>query len=65
MLAALKEEIKASKSETEEMTKKEMDQIKTYEELMSKPDKHIAVLKDASEKLDKAEKQLLVAATDK
>ena len=38
ILAALKEEIQASKRETEEITKKEMDQIKSYKELLFKPD---------------------------
>jgi hypothetical protein len=51
MLAALKEEIQASKRETDEMTKKEMDKIKSYEELLSKPDQHIVFLKEASKKL--------------
>ncbi len=36
-----------------------MEQIKTYEKLLSKPDQHIALLKESSEKLDKAEKWLL------
>jgi hypothetical protein len=65
ILAALKEEIQASKRNTLEITKKEMDKIKSYEELLSKPDQHIAFLKEASEKLGKAEKQLLVAVTEK
>ena len=54
ILAALKEEIQASKRETEELTKIEMEQIKSYEKLLSKPDQHIALLKESSEKLDKA-----------
>ena len=61
ILAALKEEIEASKRETEELTKTEIDRIQSYEELLSKPDQHIAFLKEASEKLNKAEKQLLDA----
>ena len=51
ILAALKEEILASKRETDKMTKIEMDQIKSYQELLSKPDQHIAFLKETSEKL--------------
>jgi hypothetical protein len=58
ILAALKEEIEASKRETDEMTKTEMDRIKSYEELLTKPDQHISFLKEASEKLCKAEKKL-------
>jgi hypothetical protein len=42
-----------------------MDQIKSYEELLSKPDQHIAFFKEASEKLDKAERKLLIAAAEK
>jgi hypothetical protein len=38
ILAALKEEIQASKRETDEMTKLEMEQIKSYEKLLSKPE---------------------------
>ena len=65
ILAALKEEILASKRETEDVTKIEMERIKSYEELLSKPDKHIAFLKETSEKLGLAEKQLLDADTEK
>jgi hypothetical protein len=59
ILVAFKEEIEASKRETEEFTKTEMNRIKSYEALLSKPDQHIAFLKKASEKLGIAEKQLL------
>jgi hypothetical protein len=65
ILAALKEEIQASKRETEEMTKIEMEQIKSYEKLLSKPDQHIALLKESSDKLDKAEKRLLDADAER
>jgi hypothetical protein len=47
------------------MTKIEMEQIKTYENMLSKPDQHIALLKESSEKLDKAEKRLLDSDAEK
>ena len=65
ILAGLKEEIQASKRETDEITKLEMNRIKSYQELLSSPDQHIAFLKEASEKLVKAEKQLLVADAER
>ncbi len=57
----MKEEIQASKRETDEVTKLEMDRIKSYQELLSSPDQHIAFLKEASDKLVKAENKLLEA----
>jgi hypothetical protein len=61
ILAGLKEEIQASKRETDEMTKIEMDRIKIYQELLTSPEQHIAFMKETSEKLFKAEQQLLDA----
>ena len=65
ILAGLKEEIQASKRETDEMTKLEMDRITSYQELLSSPDQHIAFLKEASEKLVKAEEQLVEADAER
>jgi hypothetical protein len=65
ILAGLKEEIQASKRETDELNKLEMNRIKSYQELLSSPDQHIAFLKEASEKLVKAEKKLLVADAER
>ena len=51
ILAALKEEVQASKRETDQMTKTDMNRIKSYQELLSQPDQHIAFFKESSEKL--------------
>jgi regulator of protease activity HflC (stomatin/prohibitin superfamily) len=61
----LKEEIQASKRETDEITKIEMDRIKSLKELLSSPEQHIAFLKEASEKFVKAEKQFLDADAER
>ncbi len=65
ILTGLKEEIQASKRETDEITKIEMDRIKSLKELLSSPEQHIAFLKEASEKFVKAEKQFLDADAER
>ena len=47
------------------MTKIEFERIKSYQELLTSPDQHIAFLKEASEKLVKAEQQLLDADSER
>ena len=56
ILAGLKEEIQASKRETDEITKIEIDRIKSLQELLTSPEQHITLLKEATEKYLKAEK---------
>ena len=51
ILAALEDEIQASKRATQEMTKMETERIKNFEELLGSPDQHIKSMKEASEKL--------------
>ncbi len=51
ILAALKNEIQASKRATEETTKTELIRIQNFEELLDSPDQHIKSMKEASEKL--------------
>ena len=65
ILAALEDEIQASKRATQEMTKMETERIKNFEELLGSPDQHIKSIKEASEKLLQFEKQLLAADAEK
>ena len=61
MLAGLKGEIHTLKSELDEITKMEGDRIKKLKEFIESPDQHFESIKDTSERLFHAEKQLKLA----
>ena len=58
ILAGLKEEIQALKSELEETYKIEMDRIKFFKEFVGSPEEHFKSMQETSDKLAQAEKQL-------
>ena len=65
VLADVDNKIKALKRESEESTKIEFDRIKTFQELMSSPDEHLKSMKDTSDKLLSAERQVQAEAEAK
>ena len=58
VLAALDEEIQALKRQMEASTKIELDTISNFQEFMSSPDQHFQSVKELTDKLTQAEKEL-------